>query len=80
MRLWKALDAAEPFWRGTVQPGQAALLDDRNVAHDVTDLHPSTPDQEGHRDIVIAAFSRWSKRKYGEEYDQAVLDSEPLAP
>jgi hypothetical protein len=80
MRLWKALDSSEPFWRGTVQPGQAALLDDRAVAHDVTDLHPATPGQEGHRDIIIAAFSRWSKRKYGAEYDQAVLDSEPLAP
>ncbi|MEU7928254.1 2OG-Fe dioxygenase family protein [Micromonospora sp. NPDC049801] len=79
MRLWKGLDSSEPFWRGTVQPGHAALLDDRAVAHDVTDLHPDASGEEGHRDIVIAAFSRWSERWYGEEHDQAVLNSKPSA-
>jgi hypothetical protein len=70
-RLW--LDGAEqPFWTGTLQPGQAVLLDDRAIAHDVTDVL-SSDGARGHRDIVIVAFSRWQEKWYGDEHDAAAL-------
>ena len=70
-RLWRP-DADEPFWNGTLQPGQALLLDDRAIKHDATDLLPENGNP-GHRDILIVAFSRWNERWYGDEHDAAVL-------
>jgi hypothetical protein len=70
-RLWN-LDAAEPFWTGTLPPGQAVLLDDRAIAHDVTDLAPEDG-VWGHRDILITAFSRWTEKWYGDEHDAKAL-------
>lgn len=70
-RLWH--DGADaPFWRGTLEPGQAILLDDRAIAHDVTDV-VSADDSPGHRDILIVAFSRWREKWYGDEHDAAAL-------
>jgi hypothetical protein len=71
-RLWKGKDAPEPFWTGTLEPGQAILLDDRALAHDVTDV-TSADGGAGHRDIVIVAFSRWKEKWYGDEHDEAAL-------
>ncbi|MEZ0096351.1 2OG-Fe dioxygenase family protein [Streptacidiphilus sp. EB129] len=72
-RLW--LDGAEePFWAGTVSPGQAVLLDDRAIAHDVTDVLPKDG-KPGHRDILIVAFSRWKEKWYGDDHDAAALAS-----
>lgn len=78
-RLWNP-GAPEPFWRGTLQPGQAVLLDDRAIAHDVTDLAPENG-QPGYRDILITAFSRWKERWYGDEHDMKALstDGEPAS-
>lgn len=72
-RLW--LDGAEkPFWDGTLEPGQAVLLDDRAIAHDVTDVLPKDG-KPGHRDILIVAFSRWKEKWYGDDHDAAALAS-----
>lgn len=70
-RLWKP-GAVEPFWSGTLEAGQAVLLDDRAIAHDVTDV-TSADGSPGHRDIFIVAFSRWSEKWYGDEHDQTAL-------
>ncbi|WP_280691657.1 2OG-Fe dioxygenase family protein [Kitasatospora sp. GAS204B] len=70
-RLWHEGDEA-PFWTGTLEPGQAVLLDDRGLAHDVTDVL-SADGRPGHRDIVIIAFSRWAEKWYGDEHDEAAL-------
>jgi hypothetical protein len=73
-RLWT--DGAEqPFWTGTLEAGEAVLLDDRAIAHDVTDV-VSADGSPGHRDIVIVAFSRWQERWYGDEHDRAALAGE----
>lgn len=73
-RLWHPGDE-KPFWNGTLEPGQAVLLDDRALAHDVTDV-VSRDGAPGHRDIFIVAFSRWSEKWYGDEHDAAVLAGE----
>ncbi len=73
-RLWKSKEAEEPFWVGTLQPGQAVLLDDRAIAHDVTDVLPAD-ERGGHRDIFIVAFSRWREKWYGDDHDEAALAS-----
>ena len=70
-RLWRP-GADAPFWTGTLQPGQAVLLDDRAIQHDATEV-TSADGGPGHRDIVIVAFSRWKEKWYGEEHDRAVL-------
>ncbi|MFF8786666.1 2OG-Fe dioxygenase family protein [Streptomyces sp. NPDC015125] len=70
-RLWKP-GADEPFWSGTLQAGQAVLLDDKAIAHDVTDV-VAAGDRPGHRDIVIVAFSRWQHKWYGDEHDSSAL-------
>ncbi len=71
-RLWTGPEDKEPFWTGTLQPGQAVLLDDRNVWHDVTDVLPEDGTR-GNRDIFIASFSRWREKWYGDEHDAAVM-------
>jgi hypothetical protein len=78
-RLWRGLDADEPFWHGTLQPGQAVLLDDRAIAHDVSDILPADG-TEGYRDILITSFSRWREKWYGDEHDTAVLESDDPTP
>jgi len=77
-RLWRSKEATEPFWSQTLEPGQAVLLDDRAVAHDVTDL-ASADGGPGHRDIVIVAFSRWQERWYGDSHDEAALTDQGTA-
>ncbi|MEU9467187.1 2OG-Fe dioxygenase family protein [Streptomyces avermitilis] len=70
-RLWEP-GADAPFWTGTLEPGHAVLLDDRSLAHDVTDVE-SADGGPANRDIVIIAFSRWAEKWYGEEHDEAAL-------
>ena len=74
-RLWHSKEAPEPFWTGTLEPGQAVLLDDRALAHDVTDV-VSADGGPGHRDIVIVAFSRWAEKWYGDAHDTAALSDQ----
>ncbi|MFE9553979.1 2OG-Fe dioxygenase family protein [Streptomyces sp. NPDC006703] len=70
-RLWRP-GADAPFWSGTLEPGQAVLLDDKAIAHDVTDVVSATG-EPGHRDIFIVAFSRWTHKWYGDDHDAAAL-------
>jgi hypothetical protein len=70
-RLWNPGED-KPFWTGTLEPGQAVLLDDQRIAHDVTDV-TSADGGRGNRDIFIVAFSRWEEKWYGDEHDDAVL-------
>jgi hypothetical protein len=71
-RLWN-IGEEKPFWNGTLEPGQAVLLDDRAIAHDVTDVLPENG-KPGNRDILITAFSRWQEKWYGEDHDMKVLE------
>lgn len=70
-RLWNPGES-EPFWRGILPPGKAVLLDDRAIAHDVTDIEPENG-HPGYRDILITAFSRWKEKWYGDEHDMMAL-------
>ncbi|MDI3420388.1 2OG-Fe dioxygenase family protein [Streptomyces luteolus] len=76
-RLWKP-GADAPFWTGTLKPGQAVLLDDKALQHDVTDV-TSADGGPGHRDIVIVAFSRWKDKWYGDDHDAAALANTPAS-
>ncbi|HWF80589.1 MAG TPA: 2OG-Fe dioxygenase family protein [Streptosporangiaceae bacterium] len=62
----------EPFFRVTLQPGQALVYDDGQMWHYATDIVPTHPDG-GHRDLWIVAFNRWEHRKYGEEFEADAL-------
>jgi hypothetical protein len=61
----------EPFFKTTLQEGQAALLDDEGIFHYVTDIKPV--EERGHRDIIVVAFSRWADRWYGPEFEARAL-------
>lgn len=76
-RLWKP-NADEPFWRGILDERQAVLLDDRAIAHDVTEVL-SANGHPAHRDIFITAFSRWKEKWYGDQHDEAVLEGDDAA-
>ncbi|MBB5407629.1 MULTISPECIES: 2OG-Fe dioxygenase family protein [unclassified Paraburkholderia] len=64
----------EAFFKATVQEGEAALLDDRQMFHYVTDIEPI--ETEGHRDIFVIAFSRWADRWHGEDFERKVATEE----
>jgi hypothetical protein len=70
-RLWNDGES-EPFWTGTLEAGQAVLLDDRAIAHDVSDVE-SADGNPANRDILIVAFSRWKEKWYGDDHDEAAL-------
>lgn len=71
-RLWTPGEDT-PFWTGTLAERQAVLLDDRAVAHDVTDVETANG-EPAHRDIVIVAFSRWREKWYGDDHDKSALE------
>jgi hypothetical protein len=64
----------EPFFKATLQEGEAALLDDRRMFHYVTEIEPI--ETEGHRDIFVIAFSRWADRWHGEAFEKKVAEAE----
>jgi hypothetical protein len=65
------LGGGNPFFQTTLQAGQAVLLDDQRMFHDVSDIEAL--EREGHRDIVIVAFSRWQDKWYGDEFEKKAL-------
>ncbi|MEV8515383.1 2OG-Fe dioxygenase family protein [Dactylosporangium sp. NPDC051484] len=77
-RLWNPGED-KPFWDGVLEPGQAVVIDDRAIAHDVTDVLPENGNP-GNRDIFITAFSRWKEKWYGDEHDRAVLEGAGDSP
>lgn len=63
----------EAFYKTTLEEGQLVVLDDVRMAHDVTDIEATN--EEGHRDIIIVAFSKWKDRWYGDEFESKALES-----
>ncbi|QTD99722.1 2OG-Fe dioxygenase family protein [Streptomyces cyanogenus] len=68
------LGGGEPFFRTTLQDGQAIVFDDKRMFHHVTDIQHLT-DEGGHRDVWLVAINTWEHRRYGEEYEAEVLAS-----
>jgi hypothetical protein len=67
------LDSDEPFFSVTLQAGQGVVLDDRRLRHYATDIR-APRGEDGHRDLFLLAYNPWPDRRYGQEYEQAVLD------
>jgi len=61
----------EPFFRTTLQVGQGALLADREMFHDVTEIEPTSA--EGYRDTLIATWVPWSDKWYGDEFEERAI-------
>jgi hypothetical protein len=68
------LGGGEPFFRTTLQDGQAICFDDRAMFHYVTDIEHKD-DSGGYRDVWLVAVNPWEHRRYGEEYEAEVLAS-----
>jgi hypothetical protein len=66
----------EPFFKTTVEEGEAALLDDRRMFHYVTEIVPIKT--EGYRDIFVIAFSRWADRWHGEDFEKKIAEAEAV--
>jgi len=73
MSLYRNARDTEPFYTGTLLEGQAVLLDDQNMFHDVTEIIPVN--EEGYRDIFVVAFSPWTDRWHGDEFEKKVIES-----
>jgi hypothetical protein len=63
------MGGGEPFFKVTLQPGQALAFDDTAMWHTATDLELAADADSGHRDLWIVVFNRWDRRKYGDEYE-----------
>ncbi|MFZ6693451.1 2OG-Fe dioxygenase family protein [Undibacterium sp. SXout20W] len=70
MRLLALGGVGEPFYKYTLLEGEAALLNDRTMFHDVTEIKSLEKNGSGYRDIVVVAFSRWEERWYGKEFEE----------
>lgn len=68
------LGGGEPFFRTTLQDGQAIVYDDRKMFHHVTDIQHLSA-EGGHRDVWLVAVNPWEHRRYGAEYEAEVLAS-----
>ncbi|HEY8986301.1 MAG TPA: 2OG-Fe dioxygenase family protein [Streptomyces sp.] len=61
----------EPFYRGMVQVGQGAVLADREMWHDVSQIEPV--EAEGHRDTLITTWVPWADKWYGHEFEERAI-------
>jgi hypothetical protein len=61
----------EPFFRTVIPAGQGVLLKDLEMWHDVSAIE-ATGDA-GYRDILIAPFSKWKERWYGQDFEARAL-------
>ncbi|AOE82955.1 2OG-Fe dioxygenase family protein [Pseudomonas sp. TCU-HL1] len=73
MKLYRTPQDTTPFYVGTVWEGQAALLNDQTLLHDVTEI--TALEETGYRDIFVVAFSPWAERWHGEEFENKVIES-----
>jgi hypothetical protein len=64
----------EPFFRTTVPAGQGVLLKDLELWHNVTEVEPVG--DAGYRDTLIAPFSKWSDKWYGDDFEARALADE----
>jgi hypothetical protein len=63
-------DDAPPVYGVTLMPGDALVVDDREVFHMVTPL--IAEEGEGHRDMILMGFHMWSHGKYRGDWKQQI--------
>lgn len=73
-------DKHTPFFTTTLATGQGVVFDDKNLWHYVSEIEPIDPGQPGYRDTVVVAFSRWSNKWYGDDFDQRAIAEGRQAP
>ena len=61
----------DPFFVTTLQEGQGAVLADREMFHDVTQIEPIG--EEGYRDTLIATWVPWSDKWYGDDFEKRAI-------
>lgn len=55
-----------------IAAGEAMLIDDSAVFHDVSPFTPREESRAGYRDMFIIAFMPWSEGRYGPDYEISV--------
>lgn len=66
-------DKETPFFTTTIPAGQGVVFDDSKMWHYVTEIEPIDDQEEAYRDTVVVAFSRWSSKWYGDDFDQLAI-------
>ncbi len=61
----------EPFYRGTLQANQGAVLADREMFHDVSGIEPIGA--EGYRDTLIVTWVPWADKWYGDDFEERAI-------
>lgn len=59
-----------PLFGVTLMPGDAIVVNDRNVYHMVTPLQAES--EEGYRDMIIMGFHKWSSNKYPSDWQNYI--------
>lgn len=66
-------DKETPFFITTLPAGKGVVFEDKIMWHYVTQIEPIDGQKTAYRDTVVVAFSRWSERWYGENFDQQAI-------
>jgi hypothetical protein len=66
-------DKETPFFTTTLRAGQGVVFNDQNMWHYVTEIEPIDENRVAYRDTVVVAFSRWSVKWYGDDFDQRAI-------
>lgn len=69
-------DKETPFFTTIIPAGQGVVFDDSKMWHYVTEIKPVNDQKEAYRDTVVVAFSRWSNKWYGDDFDQLAISQE----
>lgn len=66
-------DKHTPVFTTTMQPGQGVVFDDKRLWHYVTEIEAVDPTLPACRDTVVIAFSRWTNKWYGDDFDKQAI-------
>jgi hypothetical protein len=73
MSLRPLEDRETPFFTTTLRAGQGVVFNDQTMWHYVTEIEPIDASSVAYRDTVVVAFSRWSVKWYGDDFDQRAI-------
>lgn len=66
-------DKNTSFFTTTLQVDQGVVFSDRDMWHYVSEIELIDPSCVGYRDTVVVAFSRWSEKWYGDDFERLAI-------
>lgn len=66
----------DPIFGITLEPGEALVVDDRELMHMATPIHAD--EGEGYRDTILMGFHYWSREHYRADWKECIYDANHL--